>query len=372
MDVFKFTGPANGPMQGGQLVLPSDSVTWVERYAEAGEVKIVAPIGSGLREQLPVGTFVSHTETREVVKIEDHDIADSGGDEDPTLTITGRSMEAPALENRAAGSNRTFPTAAETLEYKLAASSTQYQALELVTHHIEEAYLVDDRDAIPYFGAVTTVGGTLTVEERTIKPGGVYARLQEILAVDKLGVKIERPATGMTDTRLVIHKGMDRSNQVVMSVDKGDVVNAAYLESDRKVKNCALLIGKFVQHRLVLNPLLTGYDRRWMTVDCSDIDEGQETIPTGDARGIILYLMEVRGREALAKQKRVELTKAEASHDTISAVYRRDYNVGDIVMVTGGYGAATKMRVTEYVEIQDETGFTGYPTLETLEEEDTP
>jgi hypothetical protein len=46
--------------------------------------------------------------------------------------------------------------------------------------------------------------------------------------------------------------------------------------------------------------------------------------------------------------------------------YRTDYNVGDIVGVDGEYNTSTTMRVIEYVEIEDENGESGYPTLSEL------
>ena len=368
MDLFRFTSPHNQPLRGGKLILPSSSVTWVERYREAGEVKIVAGIDSGLREQLPVGTLVSHTDTKEVMKIEDHGIEDDG-DNEPVITITGRSLEAPILENRAAGSNIEFPTAEVPVEYIIPAWKTSTQAVSIIMRHIGEDYLIDSHDVIPYLTAVDGTTGDLTEEKRKIAAGPVYDRLLEILAVDKLGIKVERPGPGETDTLFIIHKGVDRSSSVVMSVERGDVARASYLQSDKKLKNCAHIVGKWVQTRLV-DTTVNGADRRWITVDAKDIDDAQESVPHGDARAWIVSAMLARAREQLGKYNRIELSSAEAAPDSVNAIFRKHYDVGDIVMVSGGYGSVTKMRVTEYAEVQDENGFSGQPTLKSLEGED--
>lgn len=374
MDIFRFTGPQTEHLHGGELIQQHEKVTWVERYQEAGEVTVETSISSGVREQLPVGSFMSHIHTKEIMRIEDHVISDNGGNEDPTLTITGRTIEAPILENRAAGSNRNFPTPAETLEYKLAEEASHLQALKLIDRHITDPVaVIDDKNLIPYLECVSIVIQTQLPdptpnEFRMIKPGSLYERLLELLKIDNLGIRTERPSASESNSRLVIHNGIDRSASVIFSLDKGDVVSLEYLESDKKRKNCALLVGRWVQDR-ILDTSTSGYDRRWMVVDCSDIDQGYSIIPTGFTRAVIMLMMQKRGREALAKQNRIEIVKAEASRDSITAEYRKDYNVGDIVSVMGGYGTKTKMRVSEHVEIYESTGFTAYPTLEVIEKE---
>lgn len=365
MDLFRFRSAPNQPLRGGHILprWPGDSITWAERYREPGEVTIVAGIASGLRSLLPVGTFVSHIDTSEIMRIEDHQIKDD------SVTITGRSYEAPVLNNRIVGSNITFPTTAEPQEYVMTPDSTQDQAVKLVQQLTEAFYLLDDRDAIPYLETQTNILTGGTSEERKVAAGSLHTRLLEILAVDNYGVRSIRPGVNQTNTVLQIYKGADRSKYVVMSMERGEVVNTEYLESERSLKNCALVVGKFVMTRVVDNSK-TGLDRRWMLVDASDIDENLEAMPpVGGARNTIIGRMQTRGKQALAKQKKIEMTKAEAAKDVVqSAIFRKHYNVGDIVAVLGGYGTNTKMRVTEHVEIEDETGFTAYPTLENLEE----
>lgn len=355
-------------MAGGELIKHGfdDKITWVERYDTAGQVTIVTDLGSGVREQLPKGTFVSHIDTDEVMRIESHVINDDG-EEDPTITITGRSLESVILENRVVGSNIEFPTAGPPTDYTIPAWSTQTQAHSLITRHIDPAFLEDDDDEIPHVVATTDFVTVLTTEERTIKRGTVYERVLEILAVDELGIRVQRPTALVEDTQIVIHRGVDRSSTVVMSTDAGDISSADYLDSDMQSKNAALISGRWVQTR-ILGPQ-TGYDRRWLFVDGTDIDQSQEEVPVGMTRSFIVSVMQARGREALAKHNEVAMTRIEPSHDSITSVYRKDYELGDIVQIVGGHGGVAKKRVTEYVEIEDEDGFTGYPTLSALEGE---
>ena len=59
---------------------------------------------------------------------------------------------------------------------------------------------------------------------------------------------------------------------------------------------------------------------------------------------------------------RVTITRADIA-PVAKYRYRTDFQVGDLISIDGNFGAIAVMRVMEYVEIQDETGETGHPTL---------
>jgi hypothetical protein len=160
----------------------------------------------------------------------------------------------------------------------------------------------------------------------------------------------------------VIHRGVDRSAQVVYSYDTGEIESADYLWSIKKLKNSALVSGKWVEVR-VDDLSKTEYNRRMMYVDASDIDDPFDAPPTGIDLLNIEVKMEQRGVAALAAQKEIALAKAEVSKENTKATYRRDFDVGDLIMVSGDYNETSKMRVTEFVEIEDERGQSAYPTL---------
>jgi hypothetical protein len=59
----------------------------------------------------------------------------------------------------------------------------------------------------------------------------------------------------------------------------------------------------------------------------------------------------------------VAIIKAEPTKESTLHKYREHYEVGDVVTVSGAYSEVTTMRISEYVEIEDENGESGYPTL---------
>ena len=374
MDLFRFRHPgAPTKMQDGEFILPRTSTTWIERYRDAGEFTVVGSAYSGLRSQMPIGSFISHTDTDEIMMVETHQIKDDGVSE-PAITITGRSIEAPLLENRIVGNDMPYnPTDGDEIpDYVINNWNTWDQAKILIENHIVASKIEHDwRSAIPYIRVTTAITGSQpgTKEKRTIARGPIYAEVVKILDVDKLGIKIKRPRDGMTDTTIYIHRGNDRSRTVVFSMASGDIVNADYLWSNRKAKNVALVVGKWL--RVVVDPSLKkGLDRRVMFVDASDIDQSQETFPSGAARATVVAAMTIRGKEALAKQNNVVLVAAQANQARQRPIFRKDYDVGDIVSATGEFNTQSQMRVTEHVEIEDENGLISYPTLSLLADED--
>lgn len=367
MDLFRFTNPlAPTRMQGGVLVEDVESKMWVERFSEAGEFEVVGELGSGIKEKLPIGSFVSHTATDEIMMVEDHDLTDDG-EEEPLVKVTGQGFET-FLDQRITGVEREFPTSGAIPDYNIPINPTWTQIVHLIRNHIYASEVTDAANALPYFDVLTTATGDGELESRTMPRVSLYKNVQELLAVDGLGIKVIRPgrsdlASNPDNSVILIHKGVNRADGVMFSYDSGDVESADYLWSNKTVKNAAYIHGKWVDTVVFLGPATSGISRRWMEIDMSDIDQNWNEAPTGTARGMIEAAMKIRGKQILAAQKEVALAKAEISQEAQSSVYRVDYNVGDLVTVTGNYSEDTTMRVTEHVEIEDEEGTRSYPTL---------
>jgi hypothetical protein len=368
MDMFCFMNPNNQmKMEEGVFVKGARSKMWVERFRDPGEFEISGPLDAGLREQLPLGYFVSHTNTKELMVVENHVLEDNGVDT-PMVKVTGRTFET-ILDQRVVGQDRIFPTSGTLAEYSAPADYTWLQIVYLIRNHINLADLeVHTTNAIPYTEALTTVTGTSgTNEARVIERGPLHQRVMELLRIDNLGIKSIRPVTGSPvavdgNTAIVIYRGVDRSNTVTFSHALGEVTRADYLWSNKTLKTHAMVSGRWIEV-FVANTADTGINRRVLYVDAADIDQAQTEAPTGLARSWIISAMQARGREELAKQKPIALGKAEINEMSQRFRYRKDYDLGDIVMVVGDYEASAKRRVTEYVEIEDENGMRGYPTV---------
>lgn len=372
MDIIRFHNPTNPTkFERGEIINGLRSKMWIERYAAGGEFTLVGPVDRGLREKLPVGSFISHLDTSEVMIIEDHEINDDAGSE-TEVKITGRGFES-YFEQRIVGMNKNYPTVTTPSDYIIPAAYTWNQAVTLISDHILAANLIDDNNALSFVSVVTNVAGTSVSEARTIKLGELYSELLNLLAIDDLGIKIFRPGpssplgAASPNLAIQIHIGVDRTGQVVFSYESGEIESADYLWSNRNLKNAALVSSRWLE-TVVIPPGVVGYDRRWMLVDASDLDSALNSAPSvGASRDAMIARMQQRGLQALAAQNTLAITKAEVSKRAVKAKYRTDYDVGDYITVEGDYNETSFMRVTEYVEIDDETGISGYPTLTMIE-----
>lgn len=347
------------------MINGAKSIMWTERYRDPGEFQIVAPLSSGLREFLPLGTIVSHADTMEVMIVENHEISEEEKS-DPILTVSGRSFET-YLDNRIVGMNQI--RAGSTLqEYIIAANYTWTQAVSMTNDHTVNAGYPNDNIGNVLADHLLS-GNTGIAEARNIKRVGLHTALMELLAIDDLGIKTVRrntfgigiPASAANYTYILMHKGVDRSASVIFSWKSGDLDVADYLWSDKVLKNSAAVIGRWVNTAVDTAGMIK-WDRRSMIVDGSDIDSIYNAVPTGAALTDVIAKMQVRGRAAIANQYRVTLTRADLAQVS-KYQYRKDFEVGDIITIDANFGQIAKMRIIEYVEIQDENGETGHPTL---------
>lgn len=366
MDVFVFKNPtAPLRMQQGNIINGLKSKMWVERYAAAGEFTFVGDVSSGIRDLLPIGAFVSHVDTAEIMVIENHEINDVKGAESEII-VSGRGFET-LFESRIVGSNKAYPTSGAANEFALTAGYLGDQISNLILQHILVANVIDDNDALPYIQVQNQVAAGGESVDRSIKRGPLYDRVLELLGVQGLGVKVIRPGTwspggaGSTNSYVVIHAGVDRTDSIIISADTGEIESADYLWSNKAKKNAAMVVSRWVETRVVTADV--EYDRRWMIVEATDVDQNFNDAPVGTDLDDIVAILQQRGIEALATQNDIALTKAEVSKNANKAAYRRDFDVGDYITVSGSYNESSIMQISEYVEIEDETGGSGYPTL---------
>lgn len=363
MDIFKFQPLGTSiSLTQGQVINGLKSKMWIERYRQAGEFTLVAPVNSDLKEILPIGSLISHTDTKELMIVENHEINDDQGSSEMMITVTGRSFET-FLEQRALTANKAWPSSVPVGPYNINPDYSWKQAVYMIRDHIDPALVLDANDGLSGLVTSTPITRTDGVSVlRSFKAGSVYSALMEILDVDNLGIRLTRPVgAGITNTSMEIHEGVDRRSNVVFSFDAGDLDNADYLWSIKSNKNTILVVGRWVQQ--MVKGSQTGYNRRVLTIDASDIDQGFSSMPTGADLTNVQNQLTTRGRMVLAGYRMTALSKAQASKNAKRYLYRTDFDVGDIVTIDGEFNESAAMRITEYVEIDDEKGMYGYPTL---------
>ncbi|MCA9367070.1 hypothetical protein KC887_02255 [Candidatus Kaiserbacteria bacterium] len=369
MDLFKFNSPS-GPtyFTQGSPVEGWDSVRWVERYQEPGEFKIVAPLGSGLHNELPKGSFISHVATPEIMVVENHEIEEDL-ETSPMITISGRSLDV-ILDDRVIGCDQDWSSHdGVKIPYYIYPDDTRDQIADMINDHIRVTMAYAGQ-LLPNVRAASIPKAANHVpdisEERFPKRGSLLERVKDLLQVDDLGIKVQRrgwlkPGNPQWDiTFFYIHSGQDLSDRVIFSWEHGDISRANYLFSQKKRKNAALVSSTYVE--AAVEPVETGIDRKWMHVDASDVDSDLDGSPDAGQIATIKAILISRGQEALQAQEDVDIFDATLS-DLSQYTYREDYNIGDVVSVEGSFGDRERRRVIEHVEVVDEDGSTSMPTL---------
>lgn len=371
MDIFRFLNPTSPTkMEQGVFVNDLLSKMWVERYRDAGEFRLTAAASSGAREALPIGSFISHTDTAEIMIVENHEITDQREGEQQII-ITGRGFET-ILEGRVVGSQRAFPNTGFS-DWTMSSDYSWNHAKLLILQHIDADFLLEASDEIPYVEPIVSIVGTSVSAERSVPNGDLYQRVLEILNEENLGLRVIRPSVtsplvGSPNVALDIHVGQDRTDEVIFSYDTGEIESSEYLWSRKPSRNSAVIRSRWVETR-VDTLGVTNYNRRMMYIEAPDVDESLTEAPTGSALADIVSKLEQRALLALSLASDIAFNKAEVSQDHFNLAYRKDFNVGDLITVSGAYPEiTTTRRITEFVEIEDETGIKAYPTL-TMDQE---
>lgn len=373
MDIFKFLNPtAPTLMEQGQILNKLKSKMWVERYQAPGEFTLVGYARDGWRDILPLDTYISHVDTDEIMVVEDHQISSTRGQDDE-IKITGRSLTS-ILDRRIGGATvRGWPFVDGTVDFWQPSEEPHWQIVNFMNGAIDAGHVTDPLDAIPYITLWSNIPDAGVDDARYIKWGvDVLTTVQEMLKAGNMGLKTVRPgaysrATGAipdANSTFLVYTGADRRTTAVLSYDLGEIEGAEYLWSKRSSKTQAITTGKWVGVRVGTGE--TYEERRQVFVDTSSIDNVYSAAPTGAALTQIQNGMSRRGLDVVKKKPEMNMVSVSVSKEGTHLTYRKDYQLGDIITVDGQYNVAAPFRVTEYVEIEDENGASGYPTLSAL------
>lgn len=340
---------------------------WVERFFDPGEFKFTVPAHSNIRTELPLGSLISHIGTKTVMIVQSH-LIEEDVDGESTLTISGESLDCFLRARAAIPDGQNGTTNADTGEEYTYSFGSGYvgNTWEQAVVVLENELLQDSLEPIsnleiPNLSVSFEGFGIETETTKTPKISQLDKVVKELLAFCNGGIKVVRPTGSETTMAFVIYSGTDKSEEIIFDWNNGDLKSARYLWSNKNKYNGFYVRGKY--HTIIELPPsgYTGFSAQMLLVDASDID-GDPTEMTAPELAALESALRARGLAELNLLKEQELVDAIASPKSLTS-FRDTYDVGDFVMVNGNYGVKTKMRVTEYAEIEDESGESGYPTL---------
>lgn len=363
-----------------------EKAIWVERYNSPGEFEFTGDPLS-LREDLPIGTLVSHSKTNQVMIVEAHSI-DEYEDKTATVTIVGRSLDAVLMENRVVTfqdtdtSWSTTIAGTESIEYAssdsqfiLTEGSTWSQVVSLINRHLVNSDVAIEN--IPNFmcfvspdlNALGDSPANRLIKTLSLVSDAVYPILQGV----DVGIMIERPSPERihvgppsslfnpdTGLGLVIHHGLDKTDAVIFDMSAGDLKSARYVWSDKHLKTAHYggLDGTIIRN-LNAATEVSGIGLREASVNISDYIDNPDSSISDSAKASYIDTVGRLKRDSLKGSSIVEAVVSK----TANPAYNIDYRIGDLVHVKANYGILADMRVVEHALTSDSTGEESIPTL---------
>ena len=332
-----------------QFVLDSfKSLIWTKRYYTYGDFELYVPASAGLSNALGSCPYVMRDDDESVMIIENVQISTDVENGDYYI-ITGRSLES-VLTRRIVWeqTNLSVNDPAQAI-YQLIAENVTEPEIEARTM---ETFAVDE--TFESSGALRMqITGTELAEAIT-----------DICKTFGIGWKVTRGDSG----EMVFSLYQRDEVAVSFSPEFDNLISSQYYQNTESFKTVAVVAGEGEgtdRRRNVVNAdsSATGLDRREVYVDARDISSNDGEI--GDDE--YMALLATRGEQKLLDEhSATHGFEGEVEPDS-TYVYKRDYDLGNIVTVSNGYGITAKPRIVEIVECWDDTGYKVIPTFETWE-----
>lgn len=329
-----------------------DTLAWTERYQVPGDFQIVVNDEISVLEKLPLGSLISHTDTTEVMIVENHNIV-RDKEKNLKIKITGRSFETFA-ENRT-----NVPVGNITIASIESPQAASYFATALLKLGLLNGFS-SAADTIPNLLVYSDIRALDSAMESSTKIGDIYSLVLEYLRLCDGGIKTVRPNGAQTTMDLIVHDGKDLTLSIIFYAQYEDLEDAEYFWSIKTYKNYAAMklydLARIYRTRALLADV-TGLERRLLYVDAGDLVNS--TPPASDD------YVAARAQIALNEHKKIALLQAKISN-TAKPKFKINYDVGDLVTVFGEFATSQAMRVTEHILTVDKDGMRGYPSLSAI------
>lgn len=342
-----------------------ESLVWTERFSAWGDFELKIPASRKNRGMLRPDTFLVMNDSHYVMKIESiEDAFDEEGRR--MLSISGRSLES-LLDDRVA-----MPAIDDlTTTPKWELTGTPGGIAREMFETICVDHVLDPGDIFPFYtpGTLLPSGNIPEPDDEVtvlFDPDSLYSSIKKLCDLYNLGFRVVRNGD-LSELYFEIYTGSNRTKTqtelpaVIFSQDLDNLSSTKVLTSTAQVKNVAYVFaknGSAIVYGVGADTSGTGFDRRVLVVNASDIDT---------AAGIELdSQLAQKGLEELSKHRKIYQFDGEISQYG-SLKYGQDYNLGDLVVEQDQSGFGNLMIVTEQIFVHDAEGYRSYPTLSLYE-----
>lgn len=363
------------------------SIIWAKRYNSVGDCELVISATEDNFNKVKECRYISRPDDDMVCKIEKIEIQtdEENGNQ---FIITGTDIK-------------------NILNQRIVAKQTNFNGLvedyirKLITDSIINPTNTDRK--IKNFILADKVGFTERIREQ-VTYDYVGDKIQELCQQYGWGYKV---TVNNGNFVFALYKGEDKSQYVTFSEDYDNISTTDYTKDDSNIKNVALIAGEGEGVARVTTSIGSGLgiDRHELYVDARDIsseidyDELLSSYPNGKEKiinNIIYYQVNNVNIAILTKDDKGQVTKVKlcsnvyienlkntgyekmSAYTTISSftgevvvginyTYKQDYDLGSIVSIVNEYGISIKVRISEIIESQDDSGYSMEPTFENVE-----
>ncbi len=321
------------------------SLIWTRKYKEAGTVELHAALNSRNIKLLQKGHIVTMTGSVESAVIE----GVAADDFSSEITATGR-MLSSGLSRRGI---KTVVNVADAV-------------YEDVMRQLVDISAIRVENPLPRLalGERKGLGGRVTLQ---VSYKDLYTYLTKLSACSNLGFRI-RGDYKEKRFYFEVYEGIDHSQdqrgnkRVIFSEIYRNLSKTTFTTNSQNYKTHAVVFGdgeglERTVAEAVIDPNLTGWERREVMVDARDIK--RDGLTEEQYKAALIQ----RGTEKLAEYGIVECLET-VTLPNVNFKYKEDYDLGDIVTVNKkAWGIKTDKRITEIQEVYENGGLSIVPTF---------
>lgn len=335
-----------------------ESLIWTERYNGAGDFELYTPMNLRLISLIKQNYYVWLKESDQMMIVEEIQIT-TDVDEGDHLIISGRSLES-ILDRHIIWKQTNLNGNLQNMVKKLLDEN-------IISPEIPERKIPNF--VFEYSTDPLITGLTISAQ---YTGDNLYETLESICDDRSIGFRVLFQEEGQKFV-FSLYSGQDRSYDqvknayVIFSPGYENILSSNYVESDKTLKNVALVAGEDEGHnrRTVTIGSVSGLARRELYVDARDIQsETSEGEPLTEEEYNSKLIN--RGNEKLAQNQSTHLFEGQ-TETTKTFVYGKDFYMGDIVQIANAYEMEQKVRVAEIVRCIDTTGYSTYPTFKVVD-----
>lgn len=338
------------------------SMIWTDRYNKAGDFELYTEVGGETLKYVTKDRYLSIKDSDHTMIVSDLEIL-SDRDLGNYIRITGKSLE-QILDRRIVWGLKVLNT------------TLQNGIKTLLTENIINPN--DSNRKIPNFLFEESTDSKITQLKMDTQYTGdnIYDIVATECSDNDLGYKII--LNDLNQFVFSLYAGVDRSYDqtenpyVIFSPKYENLVNSNYYESNADLKTITLIAGEGEgsarTYATYSSSSDTGLARRELFTDARDLQSVYYENGTEHTLTQAQYLdnLKSRGKSKLDEYSTVTTFEGEVEPRN-SFVYKKDYNLGDIVQIENEYGFLGTARITEVVSSQDDSGYSLYPTFEMID-----